>query len=52
MKIRFKTEKQDDALMTEEAFYAKIDEAIEHAKEGKVVEYTPDLEKRLFLGRA
>jgi len=48
MKIRFKTEKQDDTLMTEEAFYAKIDQAKKQAKEGKVIEYTPELEKKLF----
>lgn len=35
MKIRFKTEKQDDALMTEEAFYAKIDRAKQQVREGK-----------------
>ncbi|MFT4094511.1 MAG: hypothetical protein QM640_12810 [Niabella sp.] len=48
MKIRFKTEKQDDALMTEAEFYAKIDRSIKQAEEGKVVEYTPELEKKLF----
>mgnify|MGYP001120844827 FL=1 len=48
MKIRFKTEKQDDTLMTEEEFYVKIDRSIKQAEEGKVVEYTPELEKKLF----
>lgn len=35
MKIRFKTEKKDDSLLTEEEFYAKIDRAKQQAKEGK-----------------
>lgn len=35
MKIRFKTEKEDDTLMTEEEFYVKIDRAKQQAKEGK-----------------
>ncbi|GAB3429235.1 hypothetical protein GCM10027516_36360 [Niabella aquatica] len=35
LKIRFKTEKQDDTLMTEEAFYARIDQAKQQAREGK-----------------
>lgn len=48
MKIRFKTEKQDDTLMTEEEFYVKIDRSIKQAEEGKVVEYTPELEKKFF----
>lgn len=33
--IRFKTEKKDDTLMTEEEFYANIDRSIQQAKEGK-----------------
>ncbi|MGC4128456.1 MAG: hypothetical protein QM564_02615 [Bergeyella sp.] len=49
MKIRFEvTEKEDDTLMTEEEFYAKIDRAIKDAEEGKVVEYTPEMRKKLF----
>lgn len=35
MKIRFRTEKQDDALMTEEEFIAKIDHSLRQAEEGK-----------------
>ncbi len=48
MKIRFKTEKEDDTLMTEEEFYAKIDNAKQQIKEGNFVEYTPELKKELF----
>ena len=48
MKIRFRTEKKDDAQMTEEEFYAKIDEAKQQVKEGKVHRLTPELQKELF----
>ncbi|HMR83814.1 MAG TPA: hypothetical protein PKE30_11810 [Niabella sp.] len=48
MKIRFKTEKQNDTLMTEEEFYAKIDSSIKQAEEGNVVEYTPELRQKIF----
>lgn len=48
MKVRFRTEKEDDTLMTEEEFYAKIDEAKQEAREGKVVRYTPELRQKLF----
>lgn len=46
--IRFRREKEDDTLMTEEEFYAKIDHSIKQAEEGKVVEYTPELRKKLL----
>jgi len=48
MKIRFKIEEQEDALMTEEVFYAKIDQAIEEVKNGGFVEYTPEVKQELF----
>lgn len=48
MKIRFRTEKEDDTLMTEEEFYAKIDKSKQQAREGKVHRLTPELEKELF----
>ncbi len=48
MKVRFRTEKEDDTLMTEEDFYAKIDEAKQEAREGKIVRYTPELRQKLF----
>ena len=35
MKIRFKTEKKDDTLMTEDEFYAKIDRAVKQSEEEK-----------------
>lgn len=35
MKIRFRTEKQEEALMTEEEFIAKIDHSLRQAEEGK-----------------
>ncbi|MFA7446457.1 MAG: DUF2683 family protein [Flavobacteriaceae bacterium] len=50
MKIRFRTEKEDDTLMTEEEFYAKIDKSKQQAREGKVVKYTPELRQKLFGG--
>lgn len=48
MKIRFEIPKADDALMSEEEFYAGIDEAIQQVEEGKVVKYTPELRQKLF----
>lgn len=35
MKIRFRTEKQEEALMTEEEFIAKVDHSLRQAEEGK-----------------
>lgn len=48
MKIRFKTEKQDGALMTEEEFYAKTDRSIKQAEEGKVKVLTKEKQKELL----
>ena len=39
---------EDDTLMSKEAFFAKIDKALQQAKEGKVKELTPELRKALF----
>ena len=49
MKIRFRTEKEDDTLMTEEEFYAKIDEAKQEAREGKVTRVKQE-DLKAFLG--
>lgn len=48
MKIRFRTEKEDDTLMTEEEFYAKIDRSIKQAEEGKVKTLTKEKQKELL----
>jgi antitoxin YefM len=40
---------QNDTLMTEEEFYAKIDKGIQKAKEGKVVRVSKE-ELKSFLG--
>lgn len=48
MKIRFKTEKQDDTLMTEEEFYAKIDHSIKQAEEGNVKILSKEKQKELL----
>jgi len=40
---------QNDTLMTEEEFYAKIDKGIQQAKEGKVVRVSKE-ELKSFLG--
>lgn len=49
MKIRFRTEKEDDTLMTEEEFYAKIDLSIKQAEEGKVTRVKKE-DLKAFLG--
>ncbi len=48
MKIHFRTEKEDDTLMTEEEFYEKIDRSIKQVEQGKVHRLTPELQKELF----
>ncbi|TZF82794.1 hypothetical protein FW774_14995 [Pedobacter sp. BS3] len=40
--------KEDETKMTKEEFYAKIDESIKQAAEGKVQKLTPELKKELF----
>ena len=40
---------QDDTLMTEEEFFAKIDRAIEQAKNGEVYRMKPNQTVREFL---
>lgn len=47
MKIRFRTE-TEEAEMTEEAFYAKIDEAKKEAKSGKRKLLNEEMKKELF----
>lgn len=49
MKVHFRTEKEDETLMTEEEFYAKIDRSIKQAEEGKVKTLTKE-EQKEFLG--
>ncbi|HMR19295.1 MAG TPA: hypothetical protein PKA53_08355 [Sphingobacterium sp.] len=39
---------EDNTLKTEEGFYTKLDEAIQQAEEGKVIEYTPELRQKIF----
>ncbi|MDO5522749.1 MAG: prevent-host-death protein [Bacteroidia bacterium] len=41
---------EDDALMTEEEFYAKIDRSLQQAKEGKTKTINTKEELRAFLG--
>lgn len=48
MKVRFEISKQDDTLMTEEEFYAKIDWAKQQAREGKVQILTKEKQKDLL----
>ena len=50
MKVKFKTpvKENDETLMTEEAFYAKINSAAKQAEAGKKIKLTPELEKELF----
>lgn len=48
MKIRFDIAKSDDALMTKEEFYAKIDHSIQQADEGKVKTLTKEKQKELL----
>ncbi len=47
MKIHFKV-KDDESLMSEEEFYAKIDKSIKQSEEGKVHSLSPDLKKEIF----
>ena len=48
MKVRFKIEQEDDILMSEEEFYAKIDRSIKQAEEGKVKTLTKEKQKELL----
>ncbi|NGM60845.1 hypothetical protein G5B30_02825 [Sphingobacterium sp. SGG-5] len=48
MKVRFEIGKSDDTAMSEEEFYKKIDLAKEDIKQGRYVEYTPELREKLF----
>lgn len=47
MKIRFNT-KSDDTQMSEEEFYAKIDESIKQAEEGKVETLSKEQQKEML----
>ena len=38
----------DDTLMSKEAFFAKIDQSLQQAKNGNVKELTPELREALF----
>jgi antitoxin (DNA-binding transcriptional repressor) of toxin-antitoxin stability system len=40
--------KEDDTLMSREEFFAKIDRALEQARQGKTRLLTPELRKELF----
>lgn len=40
--------KEDDTLLSKEDFFAKVDKAIEAARQGKVTKLTPELRKQLF----
>lgn len=44
MNVHFEIEDTDEALMTKEEFYSRIEEA----REGKVHKLTPELKKELF----
>ena len=48
MKVHFEIGKSDDTAMSEEEFYKKIDLAKEDIKQGRYVEYTPELREKLF----
>lgn len=48
MNVRFEIEDKDETLMTKEEFYARIEEARQEAREGKVHKLTPELKKELF----
>lgn len=47
MKIHFKV-KNDNELMSEDEFYAKIDKSIKQSEEGKVQHLTSEFKKELF----
>jgi antitoxin (DNA-binding transcriptional repressor) of toxin-antitoxin stability system len=40
--------KEDDTLMSKEAFFAMIDRSLEEVEQGKVTRLTPELRKKLF----
>lgn len=49
MKVHFEVSRSDDdTLMSEAEFYAKIDYSIKQAEEGNVVEYTPEMRQHFF----
>ena len=48
MKVRFKIEQEDNILMSEEEFYAKIDRSIKQSEEGKVKTLTKEKQKELL----
>ena len=43
------TQKEDDTLMTKEEFFARIDESLQQAKEGKVKTFTDIEEMNAWL---
>ena len=43
------TQKEDDTLMTKEEFFARIDESLQQAKEGKVKTFTVIEEMNAWL---
>lgn len=45
------TQEKDETLMTKEEFFAKIDESLQQAREGKVHEMLPDETLDEFLER-
>ena len=50
MKVRFEVKKSDDQnLLSESEFYAKIDKSVKQAESGKTKKLTKDQQK-LFLG--
>lgn len=40
--------KEDDILMSKEAFFAMIDRSLEEVEQGKVTRLTPELREELF----
>ena len=40
--------KEDDTLMSKEAFFAMIDRSLEEVEQGKVTRLTPELREELF----
>jgi len=47
-RVKTAEKKKDDSLMTKEEYFAMLDESIRQAERGEVVEYTPELEQKLF----
>jgi hypothetical protein len=49
MNIKFTVDlSKDDTRMSKSEYFAMLEQSIQQEKDGKVVEYTPQLEKQLF----